>query len=250
MDSKSTELPIAQSREVAVKVREELARRRMSRLALADTAKLSLSTLEKALNGSRPFTLATLVRLESALNMTLRPLAEAVPAHHGSAAENLGAYTRSAVKWLEGDYLTLRPSFGGGDAIYAYRTHIVWDTDAACLSFHEADRVDAPYSQKGVVSVPNKSGHIYLQTNDEGQFRLAILSRPLISGEMYGLLATLKAGPGSHLSPISVVLALIPLGKAPCTFGRIAPDTPDYAAYRAHLDRISDGGFAQLLALP
>jgi hypothetical protein len=55
--TESVELSDAQSRGLAAKVREELARRRISRQRLADEAKISLSTLEKALNGSRPFTL-------------------------------------------------------------------------------------------------------------------------------------------------------------------------------------------------
>ncbi|HEY8255896.1 MAG TPA: helix-turn-helix domain-containing protein, partial [Rhizomicrobium sp.] len=58
------ELSEAQSQAVAGLVLEELARRRMSRKRLAADARISLSTLEKALNGNRGFTLATLVRLE------------------------------------------------------------------------------------------------------------------------------------------------------------------------------------------
>src|SRR5437016_7286701 len=53
-------------------VLEELARRRMSRRLLADQAKISISTLEKALSGRRPLTLATMVRLEEALGVSLR----------------------------------------------------------------------------------------------------------------------------------------------------------------------------------
>src|SRR3954454_5807802 len=52
---------------VALVVREELARRRLSRQWLSDSARISLSTLEKALSGRRPFTLATVVRMEEAL---------------------------------------------------------------------------------------------------------------------------------------------------------------------------------------
>jgi transcriptional regulator with XRE-family HTH domain len=59
----STEL----SQAIAARVREELARRRLSRQALADLARISISTLEKALAGRRPFTLATTIRLEEAL---------------------------------------------------------------------------------------------------------------------------------------------------------------------------------------
>ena len=53
-------------------MREELARRRISRQHLADQAKISISTLEKALSGRRPFTLATTIRLEEALSVALR----------------------------------------------------------------------------------------------------------------------------------------------------------------------------------
>ena len=60
-----------QSRSVAALVREALARRRISRQQLADQAKISISTLEKALAGRRPFTLATTIRLEEALGLPL-----------------------------------------------------------------------------------------------------------------------------------------------------------------------------------
>ena len=66
------ELSVEGSESVALVVREQLARRRLSRQWLADEAKVSLSTLEKALAGRRPFTLATVVRLEDALGMSLR----------------------------------------------------------------------------------------------------------------------------------------------------------------------------------
>jgi transcriptional regulator with XRE-family HTH domain len=54
-----------ENRLIGNQIREELARRRLSRQHLADKAKISLSTLEKALTGSRPFTLATVVRIEA-----------------------------------------------------------------------------------------------------------------------------------------------------------------------------------------
>ena len=126
------ELSQSESRATARIVREELAKRRISRQRLADQAKISISTLEKALSGSRPFTLATLVRLEAALRIPLRP---ATHDETVSAPQALGAYSRAAVKWLEGDYLTLRPSFEVPDTIYAYRIEIFWD--ASHLAFRE-----------------------------------------------------------------------------------------------------------------
>src|SRR5881275_2054156 len=71
-ESMHGELTLEGSESVALVVREELARRRLSRQWLADEARVSLSTLEKALAGSRPFTLSTVVRLEEALGASLR----------------------------------------------------------------------------------------------------------------------------------------------------------------------------------
>ncbi len=71
-----------------------------------------------------------------------------------------------------------------------------------------------------------KSGHIYLQTSEDGQFRLAILGRPVITGEMYGVLTTLQAGSRTQLQPVSVALAMVPLKDAKVTFGRVAPGEP------------------------
>jgi transcriptional regulator with XRE-family HTH domain len=233
VEGKSTDLPPAVSAALAVRVREELARRRLSRQGLADLARISLSTLEKALNGNRPFTLSTVVRLEAALGLQLRPAETPLPVVRAltAAPGSLGAYTADAVKWLEGDYLTLRPSFEVPGAIFAYRTVIAWDDAAGGLAFRESQRQDAPFAQRGVVSVPNKSGHIYLHTNDDGQFRLAMLSRPLISGEMYGLLATLQAGSGAQLLPVSVPLALVPFAATPGVLGRVVAGDAAHGAY-------------------
>src|SRR5215831_727393 len=114
MNHDPSQLSDAQSRAVAALIREEIARRRISRQRLADEARISISTLEKALSGRRPFTLATTIRLEEALGVILRrpaaPAAAAAPV--GLAPAELGAYSRAGAKWIEGRYLTVRPSFG------------------------------------------------------------------------------------------------------------------------------------------
>ena len=152
------------------------------------------------------------------------------------------------MSWLEGDYVTLRPSFGDKDAIYAYRTEIVWDAAASCLVFREAERQDAAYTQFGEVAVPNQSGHIYLVTNRHGQHRLITVSRPTIAGEMYGIITTLLAGRGSLLTPIAAPIAFLPIKAfATPSFGRISPDDANYAVYREHLRRTTDEPFALFL---
>lgn len=246
--SPETKLTDEQSRSVAALIREELARRRISRQFLADQAKISISTLEKALSGRRPFTLATTIRLEQALGVPLRHDQAPAPAMNGVAPDELGFYSRRAVQWIEGIYLTLRPSFGDPDAIYAYRTEIAWDEASSRLTFKESERLDAAFTQQGVVSVPNPSGHIYLVTNVHGQYRLVIVARPTISGEMYGILATLQVGRGAQLTPVAAPIAFIPLaGLKEAQFGRVGPADACYAMYRKHLKRTVEEPFALFL---
>jgi transcriptional regulator with XRE-family HTH domain len=241
-----------QSQAVAALIREELARRRISRKRLADQAKISISTLEKALSGRRPFTLATTIRLEEALGVALRrgkpePVKPAL-APLGLAPGDLGFYARPAVSWIEGNYLTLRPSFSDTGAIYAYRTEVVWDDPSSSLIFRESEREDAIFSQQGLVSVPTQSGHIYFITNRYGQYRLVIVARPTIKGEMYGIITTLQVGRGAQLMPVAAPIALVPLATlAKVEFGRIVDGHACYQEYRRHLRRITEEPFALFL---
>jgi len=240
-----------QSHEVAEKVREELARRRISRQALAEQAKLSLSTLEKVLGGRRPFTLATTVRLEQALGVALRkssPVAVSLPAGNDVAPDSLGSYSHRAVTWLEDLYIALRPSFGAKDAIFAYRTEIVWEPNVSSLVFREGERTDAAYEHTGEVAVPHQSGFIYLVINKHGQHRVITVSRPTVDGAMYGIISTLRAGPGSQLTPIAAPIAFVPARNIESpTVGRISPDNGHYTLYREHLRRTVEESFALFL---
>lgn len=252
MSAPDKQLSAEQSRQIADIIREEIARRRISRQSLAELAKLSLSTLEKVLGGRRPFTLATTVRLEQALGVSLRVTAEA-PAKSAVingdiAPDGLGAYSRRAVARMEGAYVTVRPSFGDKEAIFAYRTEIAWDEAASSLAFRESERQDAAYTQFGEVAVPNESGHIYLVTNRHGQHRLITVARLAISGEMYGIITTLLAGRGSLLTPIAAPIAYLPIAMVENpTFGRISSNNANFALYRQHLRRTTEEPFAMFL---
>ncbi|MFV0295023.1 MAG: helix-turn-helix domain-containing protein [Hyphomicrobiaceae bacterium] len=250
-------------RAATMTVVEEIARRRISRRHLADMARISLSTLEKVLSGRRPLTLSTLVKLEDALGLSLRGGASgdaataAVAANgqahapgstSGVAPDELGSYSRPAVKWIEGRYLTLRPSFGAAHAIYAYVTEISWEEARSHLVFREAERTDKEFSQFGQVAVPNQSGHVYLVTNRHGQHRMVVVSRPTISGEMHGVLTTLKVGRGSALTPVAAPIALVPMREgAPQKFGQVAAGESAFATYDAILKRTTLEGFAELI---
>src|SRR5215210_512529 len=102
MPTPDHQLSAEQSPQIADTIREAIARRRISRQSLAELAKLSLATLETVLGGSRPFTLATTVRLEQALGVSLRKTPDA-PAPNGNgeiAPDNLGDYSRRAGAWI------------------------------------------------------------------------------------------------------------------------------------------------------
>jgi DNA-binding phage protein len=250
------ELSTEQSRAIAVAIREEIARRRISRQFLADEAKISISTLEKALSGRRTFTLATTIRLEEALGMRLRrddAAHEPGPRQDGLAPDSLGSYDRPTVAWIEGSYLTLRPSFGDAAAIYAYRTEILWEDASSSLVFREADRLDTAFTQFGSVSVPQQSGHFYLVTNRHGQYRIIVLGRPASGGALYGIVTTLQAGRGSELIPVSAPIALVPIrngDRANLEFGRITRDRPSYPGYEDHLAQVTEEMFARFMTSP
>jgi len=240
---------IADAGPLAERIREELARRRVKRQWLADSAKISLSTLEKGLAGQRQFTNATLVRIEAALGIALRVRPRSYDeAPGGVAPTELGAYARAAVRWIERDYLTIRPAFGTDNALYAYRTTIGWDEAVSHLVFHESDRADAAYTQHGDVALPHQSGQVYLVTRESGQFRLAILSRPTIAGALCGVLSTLQAAGGARLVPVACPIVLLPIapGATPA-FGLVRAGEEGYPALAAALATVETEGFARLI---
>jgi hypothetical protein len=158
----------------------------------------------------------------------------------------MGSYSRPAVRWIEGAYLTLRPSFSQAGAIYAYCTEIFWDGPGAHLAFSESERVDQPFTQTGFVAMPNLSGHTYLVTSEEGQYRLIMLGRATRERRMFGLLSTLQAGSGSQLLPVASPIALVPLEQIDLPrFGIVASGQDDYQLYRQIVDQAVASDFCR-----
>lgn len=231
--------------EIAYRLREEIARQRLSRARLANDARLSVSTLEKALSGRRRFTLATIVRLEEALGANLRGSTE--PEAPALAPPEMGSYARPAVRWIEGEYLTLRASFGTDNAVYAYRTEIRWSAPKGHLVFAESDRMDACFEQAGFVSMPHLSGHTYLMTSADGQYRMIMLGRATREARMFGLLSTLQVGQGSQLVPVSCPVAFVPIRQvAAPQFGLVRDGEAPHAEYGAILKTALKDDFCRL----
>jgi transcriptional regulator with XRE-family HTH domain len=209
---------------VGQRLREEIARRRISRQELAALAKISVSTLEKALAGTRPFTLASVIRIEDALGTRLRPTeATAAAPPPQLAPEHMGAYSKSAVRWLEGRYLALRPSFSAPGDIFTYLIDIAWVDKTGHLSFAD----------------------IYLVTNESGQHRLMILSRPTVDGSLYGTLSTLKVGHGSQLVPACCAIALVQYDRLEePVVGLISKETKQHREYELILNALAEMEYA------
>jgi transcriptional regulator with XRE-family HTH domain len=234
------------SSSAAQMIRAELARRRMSRASLANAAKISLSALEKGLSGNRPFSEAALVRIGEVLNLTLNS------ARATTAPDELGGYARASVSWLEGNYLTIRPSAKRASDLVTYVTDITWDEAKAQLAFKELARLDKEFAQSGTVAVPHQTGHIYLNTNRHGQQRLMILRRETRGGGLYGLLLTLQKGRGAHLYSAAMPVALVPVSslKEPPSMGAISPNHKAYVTYYMMLQKVSAENIGTLLGLP
>ena len=184
-------------------------------------------------------------RVEDALGKSPRAPAHAPDERKMFAPETMGAYARPAVKWLEGTYLTMRPSFSEEGALFAYLTSISWSEPAGHLVFSEAQRTDAEYEQKGFVSFPNLSGTLYLVTIWEGQYRMALLNRP--SGRyLSGVLLTLAAGEGAQLIPAAVPIVLLPIETGEeKPLGVVRMGDPAYDEYRNCVDRVTQRGYAR-----
>jgi Helix-turn-helix domain len=233
----------------AQRIREELARKRMSRARLADAAKVSLSSIEKGLSGRRLFTEAALTRIGDALGLSFVEDVVA-PGAASNAADELGGYARATVSWLEGNYLTIRPSSKRKDDLVTYITDVTWGDAQGHLVFKELARIDKAYAQFGSVAVPHQTGHIYFNTNRHGQQRLMVVKRDVMAkGAMYGLLLTLQQERGARLMPVAMPVALVPVKHlaAPPALGAITSANKMYDEYRQILARVTVEGFAAVL---
>ena len=78
---------------------------------------------------------------------------------------------------------------------------------------------------------------------------LITVTRPTITGEMYGILATLLAGRGAQLTPIAAPIAFVPIDnvKGP-VFGRVSKKDAQYATYREFIQRTVDEPFAMFIS--
>jgi hypothetical protein len=67
---------------------------------------------------------------------------------------------------------------------------------------------------------------------------------------MYGIISTLRAGPGSQLTPIAAPIAYVPLRNfAKPSLGRVASGDANHELYQKHLRRTVEESFALFLSV-
>jgi hypothetical protein len=157
------------------------------------------------------------------------------------AAQNLGGYRRENVKALEGRYLCLRPAFSVRNVIAAYVVTLHWEASESCLIFEEQGRVDARYTQRGRVYIPDGKPYMSLLTVEGGAIRLIMISRPDGGGSARGLITTLSNPGGVQFTPVSAPLVMKRLASETDTpqLGFIKSETEDYASYSRELEAVT-----------
>jgi hypothetical protein len=175
---------------------------------------------------------------------SLATIGEIGAAPRSDAPQSLGGYTHANVAGLEGKYLCLRPAFSSAGVISAYLVTIRWEDAESCLIFEEQGRVDATYTQRGRIYVPDGKPYMSLVTTERGAVRVIMVSRPVGLTSARGLIITLSNPGGMQFTPVGAPIVLKPIADAPPQLGFIRADSPSYISYLQELEAVTpDYGF-------
>ena len=185
-----TSLLTSAQREAFVRrVRVEMAKRGLTRPALATIAGCKERTLGNLLAG-QPVRDATIAGVARGLAIDLDGLlggpanGAAAPAEpHGRADESYGGYLLSSYEDYLGAYVAYRRVFSRRNALYRSVYELDWDEDLSRLRFLELQRsaagraADAANQHAGGIYISPHTGMLQLLTTYQGALRLVTLSR-------------------------------------------------------------------------
>ena len=98
------------------------------------------------------------------------------------------------------------------------------------------------------MTISNLSGHIYLVTNSEGQYRTLTLGRSPKYNALMGILSTLAMVDGAHGMPMACPIVLMPMSETDDgKLGRFLPSDDGYAQHREVLDYAISANFAHFV---
>ncbi len=225
-----------EKRQIAVAIREHIARTHLSREAFAFKTKLGKSTVDKLLIGL--FSHRTLSIVEEAMSVRFRNFLVV----EERADPSLGGYLRSDMAIYEGDYLFVRPSFRAERSIFTFRMSIGWEDEPAGLVLKQDE--GAGQGQSGSIFVPKVSFHIFVASSDATCTRHLILSRMDNGLKLKGLMLTLANTFANAYAPVSVPVVLIKQEQLnESELGRIEVEHPAYEGFKESLLLAEQEGF-------
>jgi hypothetical protein len=206
---------------------------------------LSKSSIEKLFQGD--FTERTLNKIEGILKTSFRAPSTL---REDTADRSVGGYVFTAVEYLQGDYLCVRPMFANPANFNAYLIAISWNEERKCLVFEEKSRFDGKYRQKGTVHIPFGTSYMNLVSANAGNVRTILLSLPDSDDMMRGIISTLSNPKGSVYIPVAAPIVLRKLRKAEePELGVIAEKHRSHGEYRSWLAAVLTEEFG-IFAMP
>lgn len=161
-----------------------------------------------------------------------------------------GGYTKFQADKFVGSYVTFRPSFSDDGTIFVYLTDIAWNSESNILEFCEKSRSDAEHSQSGYISIPQETHYIYFVVNAIGQYRLTISRRDAISGEIHGLINTLKSTSNDSLVPTSTYIYMVPSQQCPHMItGIIKEGDEGYSYFKDKLNKVKSKKLVEMITI-
>ncbi len=139
-------------------------REHLSQKQLADRAKLSPSTVYRALQGD--FSDKTLKSIEKALNLQL---SQEKTVSEKFSDKEYGAYSREVYAHYEGLYKCIRPLFTKEDHVIVYYMRTYWSEEEGCFLFSE---INDNYAHSGKIFIPPNVPFLHFLTSETGSLRL------------------------------------------------------------------------------
>jgi transcriptional regulator with XRE-family HTH domain len=252
-------MAVREQNNALARIRTAMIEKKITQAELADAADCHEKTVQNLLNG-RPVRDQTLFDVCMVLGLDFDEVKTAIKGGagpegppvkgeaRGIAPVYMGAYTREAVDYYIGSYLTLRPSFSLTATVVAYRTDITWDEEWPSLVFQERDRPDQPYSHHGRLYIPASSNFIHLVSLTKGAMRAVLVSQLDRLGHMRGLITTLNKQ-RALLMPVAAPIVYVRRDQfgAPA-LGEIKEGSAAYREYRQLLTETVESSYARLVA--
>lgn len=231
--------------EIRNQINKFLVTEKIKREEFCHRAGISPATLNKCMTGKMKFSDKTINKIQAIIGVQDNTKADELDGYR-----NYGGYSKIQAKKFVGSYLTFRPSFSEEKAIFSYITDINWSDERGALEFSEKDRRDSEHSQRGFISIPQETNFIYFIVNYIGQYRMSVCRRNAISGEIYGLINTLRIVDNWALVPVTTYIHMIPYESCEHKItGVINSDDKNYQYFSKKLERTQTKKLAQLISL-